>query len=209
MTTENTLNVDLNQRVLNSPRFKASTVSEYFRNNSLDWWKPKESPYLTQEFLIKKWLEGKRFKKGLEIGPGFGRITDIIAPRVERLTLVEINRKAIRSLEIKFSQAKILKVPAEKYADWRGRYGIIAAVEVLVHIPNLPELLDMIAESLEKGGLFITSITSDNFYKKKHTIIHRGINQKEFENALSQRQFKVDEKVQNKHLLTYLLKKKF
>lgn len=208
MTVENTLNVDLDRRVQNSPRFKANTVHEYFQNSSLDWWKPKETPYLKQEFLIKKWLEGKRFKKGLEIGPGFGRITDIIAPRVERLTLVEINKKAIRSLGKKFPLAKILKIPAEKHTEWSGRYSIIVAVEVLVHIPNLPELLDVIAKSLEKEGVFITSITPDNFYKKKHTIIHRGINQEAFENALSQRNFRIIEKVQNEHLSTYLLTKK-
>lgn len=208
MVTERTLEVDLDQRVLNSPRFKAKSVQEYFQNSRLDWWKPKELPYLLQEEIIENWLKNKKFQRGLEIGPGFGRITKHLYPRVENLKLVEVNKKAIKSLEKQFSQAKIIRSAVENYSSWRNNYELIVAVEVLVHIPNVRRLVREVSESLEEGGIFIASITPDNKYGNKRTIIHRGINQKEFEGVLAEYKFVPKEKKVVGHLLTYCLIKK-
>jgi predicted TPR repeat methyltransferase len=207
MTAERTLVVDLDQRIDKSPRFQANSVREYFQNSKLDWWKTTEPAYLNQERLVSRWLEGKCFQYGLEIGPGFGRITKLITPKVENLTLIEINKRAIKKLYRQFPSARILNKPAENFEDWEGNYGLIVAVEILVHIPNLPNLLDAINRSLNKGGLFITSITPDDFYKGKRTIIHRGINPEEFADALNQRKLSVVEKVQKDNILTYCLSK--
>jgi 2-polyprenyl-3-methyl-5-hydroxy-6-metoxy-1,4-benzoquinol methylase len=96
---------------------------------------------------------------------------------------------------------------AEEFDAWKGNYGLVVAVEILVHIPNLPSLLDGVTDSLDKGGLFITSITPDDFYKGRRTIIHRGINPEEFANALYQRRLSVVEKVREDNILTYCLVK--
>lgn len=204
MSAERTLVADLDQRIESSPRFNANSVREYFQNSKLDWWKPTEASYVQQEHLIAAWLKGKHFRDGLEIGPGFGRITRLIAPKVENLTLVEINKRAVKKLTTQFPTSRILNNAAEDFGEWQGKYGLIAAVEILVHIPNLPPLLDAVTGSLDRGGTFITSITPDDLYKGKHTIIHRGINPEEFEDALGLRGLSVIEKIRKDNTLTYL-----
>lgn len=208
MTAERTLVVDLDQRIRRSPRFRADGVREYFRNSKLDWRKPSTPEYINQEKLIAKWVEGKRFEKGLELGPGFGRITKLIAPKIENLKLVEINNRAVKKLTKEFPSATILNRAVEDFENWQGNYGLVVAVEILVHIPNLPNLLDSITHSLDKGGLFITSITSDDFYKNKHTIIHRGINPSEFEEELDKQQLSIIESVRKDNNLLYLIKRR-
>ena len=203
MTTERTLVVDLDKRISDSPRFQDNSVREYFKNSKLDWWKPTEPAYINQELLIVDWLKGKYFQNGLELGPGFGRITNLIAPYVENLTLVEINKRAVKKLSVQFPTARILNKAAEDFDQWNGGYGLIVAVEILVHIPDLSSLISSVSGSLDRGGTFITSITPDNFYKGKHTIIHRGINKEEFEKALYQNKLLVAQEVQNDHIVTF------
>ena len=207
MTTERTLVVDLDKRINNSPRFQDGSVREYFRNSKLEWWKPTEPAYINQELLIADWLKGKHFQNGLELGPGFGRITNLIAPCVENLTLVEINKRAVKKLTAQFPTARILNKAVENFDDWKGNYSLIVAVEILVHIPDLSSLISRVSNSLDRGGVFITSITPDNFYNGKRTIIHRGINKEEFEKALYQNKLMIAQKVQNDHVLTYSLVK--
>ena len=207
MTAENTLNVDLDRRVSGSPRYKAHSVSEYFQESSLDWWKPTQDAYLDQSDQIRKWVHGNSFRNALEIGPGFGRITQIILPQTEKLTLIEVNEKAARQLGHKFSSARILRMPVENY-EWNEKFDLIVAVEVMVHIPKIPELLDRVSAGLDNGGRFITSITPDLFYKGKRTIIHRGINIGEFEIAMNTRGLEIVEKRQKDQLLSYELVKR-
>lgn len=207
MITERTLVTDLDQRISKSPRYNANSVKEYFRHSNLDWWRPIAPEYANQEILITKWLKGKHFEKGLELGPGFGRITGIIAPKVEDLILVEINKRAVKRLARSFPSANILNEALEDFKGWKENYGLVVAVEVFVHIPNLSDLLEKIAGCLDKRGLFIASITSDDFYKNKHTIIHRGINAEEFTGAINKFNLSRVDEVRKGDNITYFTKR--
>lgn len=202
-----TLLVDLDNRIRNSPRFKATSISEYFQSSRLDWWKPTQEEYVDQENLIGSWLERQWFAKGLEIGPGFGRITKLIFPQVEELDLVEINQKAIKDLSRQFPTTNIFNTNVENFDMRKGKYDLVVAVEVLVHVPDISGLLESISQSLDKNGVFITSITPSECYGNKYTVIHRGIDPLEFEMSLAQNGLSVLEKSQIGHHLTYCLVK--
>jgi len=207
MTPEYTLNVDLNSRVKNSPRYNADSVGEYFKSSQLDWWKPTNQEYIDQENIIDSWLKGKTFSRGLEIGPGFGRITNLIAPNTKQLVLVEINQRANRHLHHNYPLATIVDTNVDNFDLWKGKYDLIAAIEILVHIPNILALLDVVAESLEDNGMFITSITPKELYGNTYTVIHRGIDPEEFEQSLVERELHVIIKTPIGHHITYCITK--
>ena len=208
MPEESSLVVDLDGRVSGSPRFSADTVGGYFTDSTLRWWRPDTEDYDFQGRRIAEWLAGETFETAVELGPGFGRITGLIEPVTTDLTLVETNKKAIGVLQSEFPDVDILQALVEEYGLWAGagKYDLVAAVELLVHIPNIPELLDNVAQSLKVGGRFITSITPDTYYTGRPTYIHRGINRDEFEHALGARMTIEDAYVYGEHV-TYLAAK--
>lgn len=206
-----TLFADLDARVRNSPRFKAGTVAEYWRETSLGWWRPKARSYKQQEHIIFGWIRSIKPRDVLELGPGFGRITSLIPKNCKSLTLVEINRKAFWKLAKKFPHANIICADFNDYPwDKEKTCDLVVAIEVLVHVSDIPTLLKRIKVSLKRGGSVILSITPLCWYKKqrvKNPVIHRGIDDGEFEEILFEH-FDLVSKQRGGKLITYWLRKK-
>lgn len=217
-----TLVVDLDERVRKSPRFKGTTVAEYFKNADLAWWRElsRRKAYREQEQVIKSWLGGISLGRVIELGPGLGRITKILVQHgsekglAKYLTLVEINERATRKLKKDFPGAEIVQadISASSWESWDlPQCGTVVAMEVLVHIPDIPQLLANIAKVLVAGGLALISITPAGWYKRNYargTVMHRGVDVDELEAGLSGN-FMVANKhtTKNGQLITYLLKK--
>ena len=122
--------------------------------------------------------------------------------------MVEVNEKANRKLKKSFPTAMIIEDSIEdSIENLMEKYELICAVEILVHIPNIPKLLQGVHNRLDDDGIFITSITKDTAYQNKYTVIHRGINSVEFENEIHKVGFTIVDEVEHDHLLTYLLTK--
>jgi len=213
-----TLIANLDERVRKSALFRAHSVAEYFRNSSLRWWRPElscfQNSYWEQENIIGRWLNKIRPLQPLELGPGFGRITHLLENYAcGRLTLVEINKAACKKLAKEFPGERIINddLTACRW-DIYGPFDLIVAVEVLVHVQNIPALLSRICNALYPQKSAILSITPTEWYERyeiRRTIIHRGIDKREFEElALKFFQRKALHQTSNGQLLTYWFIKK-
>lgn len=208
-----TLKVNLNDRVQRAPRYTSNSVAEYFVNSKLEWWKPNSEYYNQQTRIIGQWLKKLNPKSVLELGSGFGRISELLdkLPEAE-LTLVDINKKALGVLEKRFPHREIVNSNISDFVLEEKKHDLIVAVEVLVHIPDIEDLVEKIHCSLIDKGLLIASITPDTWYQANWTrtpVTHRGINEREFEDFISQYfTFVKINKSTNNQLITYLLEKK-
>ncbi len=208
-----TLVVNLDQRIKTNPRYTHSTVTEYFANSKLDWWNPTNKYYAQQTNIIENWLEKISPKDILELGAGFGRISQLLdkLPRVN-LTLVDINKKALNILKQEFPHRQIINSDINSFLSKKNKYDLLVAIELLVHIPNIEKLIQGVYNSLRKNGTLITSITPDSWYEAnwpRKPTIHRGINEKELNDFVS-KFFNIVEvnRSSNNQLITYLLKRK-
>ncbi|MGO9823266.1 MAG: class I SAM-dependent methyltransferase [Solirubrobacteraceae bacterium] len=94
----------------------------------------------------------------LEIGPGFGATTRLLAPRVERLSVLELSGKYCTRLraelgdEVEVTQGDATQMP---YPD--GRFSAVVCFTMLHHI-DPPALQDQafaeVARVLRSGGVF-------------------------------------------------------
>ena len=208
-----TLVVNLDQRIRTSPRYSSNSVADYFAASKLEWWKPNNEHYNKQTRIIENWLKKLNPKSVLELGAGFGRISELLdrLPEVD-LTLVDINKKALDILRKKFPNREIIDTEVNKFSFQEKTYDLVVAIELLVHIPNIEELIEKIHSSLTEGGVLITSITLDSWYQEnwpRTPTIHRGINEREFEKFISS-YFNIvkTNRSANNQLVTYLLQKK-
>lgn len=208
-----TLQADLDGNIERSPRFKASSVAEYFRDSALKWWQPDKACHKEQSRAIDEWLKELEPRNALELGAGFGRISKLIdkIPGVE-LTLVDINTRAVKILRKEFPERDVQQITLEKFGFSKAPYDLVASIGVMVHVPDLVALTSRIHSALGSGGSWITSLTPTAWYEKqniKRAVIHRGIDPVEFDSLISKR-FEIADlhMSSNRQLYTYHLKKR-
>lgn len=216
-----TLTTDLDARIAasNRPDFRgAKTVVEHWRQNDFRWWEEllrTNTSLHEQEQAIKGWLSHWEFNRILELGPGTGRITRILQPIcTNQLTLVEINERFLQQLAIDFREAQIVDGDVTSFAWHRqGLYNLIVAVEILVHVPDVIQLMVKVHQALVRpAAQAIVSITPLTWYEANYPgtpTVHRGIDRKDFEQLLSAlfETRKVHQSESGQHI-TYWLQKK-
>jgi SAM-dependent methyltransferase len=95
----------------------------------------------------------------LEIGPGFGAVTDLLQPVVERLTCVEIDRELARRLERRMfgKNVTVLCGDGTSLSLPSCSFDAVVCFTMLHHVPS-PELQDLLlseaARVLRPGGVF-------------------------------------------------------
>ncbi|GLZ47079.1 methyltransferase type 11 [Actinomycetospora sp. NBRC 106375] len=94
----------------------------------------------------------------LEIGPGFGATTRVIAPRVRALTAVEIDEASVRGLRAEFGErVDIVHGDATALPFDDGRFSAVVCFTMLHHVPTPAAQDALFAEArrvLRPGGTF-------------------------------------------------------
>jgi SAM-dependent methyltransferase len=94
----------------------------------------------------------------LEIGPGFGATTRAIAPRVPRLTAVEIDEASVRGLRAEFGErVEVVHGDGAALPFEDGRFSAVVCFTMLHHVPSPAKQDALFAEAarvLRPGGVF-------------------------------------------------------
>lgn len=102
----------------------------------------------------------------LEIGPGPGRTTDVIAEAVPKLTAVELDENLASALAARApSNVEVIQADATDMPLPDGRFSAALSLTMLHHVPT-PELQDAIfvevARVLRSGGIFTGQDSRDS-----------------------------------------------
>ena len=104
--------------------------------NYQDYWQGREYEDAAEKMAIKRLLRGQRFKKAVDVGGGYGRLSKFLTGFADHVTLVEPSQQQLGIAKIyikdtkvdqKLLQAADLKLPA-KSVD------LVLVVRVLHHL---------------------------------------------------------------------------
>ncbi len=93
----------------------------------------------------------------LEIGPGFGATTRVLAHRPGSLTVVELAESYCRRLRRKLGEVEIVQADATAMPFADGRFSDVVCFTMLHHVPSPEEqnrLLAEVSRVLRPGGVF-------------------------------------------------------
>jgi len=123
--------------------------------------------YIRDEVL--PWVLGDRPLGGslLELGPGPGRTTTLLRTRVRRLTAVESDGTAVRTLKRRFRATNVTVVQGsgDDLPFRRGRFSSAVALTMLHHVPTTSAQDALFAEVcrvLRPGGWFLGEDSTDD-----------------------------------------------
>lgn len=94
----------------------------------------------------------------LEIGPGFGATTRVLAPRCDRLTVLEIDEASVRTLRAEFGdRVEVVQGDGGAAPFGDGSFSAVVCFTMLHHVPSPAEQDALFAEArrvLRPGGVF-------------------------------------------------------
>ena len=110
----------------------------------------------------------------LEIGPGFGATTRVLAPRLDRLSVLELDPRYCQRLRAELDGAvAVIQGDATELPFADGRFSAVLCFTMLHHIPSVAQqdrAFTEIARVLQPGGTFAgtDSIGSGWLFKLIH-----------------------------------------
>lgn len=132
--------------------------------NYQDYWTGREYEHAAEEMAIKRLLKGRHFKRAVDVGGGYGRLSKSLTKFADKVTLAEpslqqldmarLYLKDTPNVERKRMPAASLKLPD-------ASVDLVLLVRVLHHLPDPASEFSEIARVLEPGGTFILEFAND------------------------------------------------
>jgi SAM-dependent methyltransferase len=103
----------------------------------------------------------------LEIGPGYGLVTDLLRERVPRLTVVEIDTTLAKALRerLRDTTVEIVEADATALPFPDGRFSAVASFTMLHHVPSAARQDEVLAEAarvLRPDGVLVGTDSLDS-----------------------------------------------
>ena len=103
----------------------------------------------------------------LEIGPGYGLVTDLLRDRVPRLSVVEIDPTLVAALgeRLRDTAVEVVEADATALPFPDGRFSAVASFTMLHHVPSVAGQDQVFAEAarvLRAGGVLVGTDSLDS-----------------------------------------------
>lgn len=141
--------------------------------NYLKYWEGREYENAAEEIAIRRLLKGKKFKKAVDVGGGFGRLAVLLEEFAEHVTLAEPSKQQLRLAKEYLKdhpkiEQKQLAADDLKFKD--GEVDLVTMIRVMHHLPNPEAELAEIARVLAKGGYAIVEVA--NYMHARNRVKH-------------------------------------
>lgn len=127
-------------------------------HNYQAYWQGRDYENAAEELAIKRLLAGKRFKKAVDIGGGYGRLCLLLSQFADKVILAEPSTQQLQ-LAKKFlaghSRIEALQMQADDLKFANQTFDLVTLIRVIHHIPDPSAEFSEIARVLNDDGWFI------------------------------------------------------
>ena len=146
------------------------TLAEVPDYESYDYtreWRGKNIEDLAEKAIIEKWLVPAEYC--LELGGGFGRITQVLLPHFKDVVMVDASVMNIRRARRRLGPDNIVRAEIGHLPFRGGQFDYVVAIRLIHHFPNLNSLFNEIRRVAKHGGQFILSTPNTSTSLRKVT----------------------------------------
>lgn len=143
------------------------------KHNYLRYWDGRDYEQAAEEIMINKMLDGKKFKKAVDVGGGYGRLSVVLRQYSDEVTLAEPSQQQLDiAKEFLKNKPKVIAklAQAEKLPFKDGELDLAMVVRVLHHLPNPLPAFEEIHRVLKKDGYFLIEFA--NYANFKNRVKH-------------------------------------
>lgn len=143
------------------------------KHNYLRYWDGREYEHAAEEMAITRLLRGKRFKKAVDIGGGYGRLCVQLENYADSVTLAEPSQQQL-DIAAEFLKGhpeidrKLMQADDLKFKD--GSLDLVTMIRVMHHLPNPSTEFKEIARVLSDDGYAIIEVA--NYLHMRNRLRH-------------------------------------
>ena len=146
----------------NTTRTRADQYNDP-KHNYLNYWNGREYEHLSEEVAIRRLLRNKQFKKAVDVGGGFGRLSVILEDYADEVVLAEPSQQQLDIAKEFLKnhpriQRKLLQADDLKFKS--GSIDLITMIRVMHHLPNPEPEFNEIARVLSVNGYAIIEVAN-------------------------------------------------
>lgn len=162
---------------------KSKKTADQYDNdnfNYLHYWEGRDYEHASEEMAIRRFLDGKRFKRAADIGGGYGRLCVLLNEYSDKVTLAEPSKAQLKIADeflkgYKDIDSKLMQADDLRFKD--GELDLITMIRVMHHLPDPTTELTEINRVLSKDGTFILELANNAHARNrlKYGLKGRGI----------------------------------
>lgn len=127
-----------------------------------DYWKNRVYEHQCEVLAIQKLLENQHFNKAVDIGGGFGRLSELISKYCRKTLLIEPSAKqrALAKRRLKDTKIEVLAGLSDKTKLEDSSVDLVVLIRVMHHLPDVNSTLAEVHRILNPNGIAIIEFAS-------------------------------------------------
>lgn len=134
-----------------------SAIPDYERYDYSTVWTQRALEDRAEKEVVSRWATGET---GIELGGGYGRITEVIEERVPRMFMLDYSLSNLRRASSRLRKTTLVRANLEKLPFDDSVFDFIALVRVIQHIPDPDSLLGEVVRVGRDGGTLVLGFSN-------------------------------------------------
>ncbi len=140
-----------------------SEIPDYERFDYSTVWKGRRIEDRAEKEIVSRWAAGET---GIELGGGFGRITQVIEKRVGRMFMLDYSLRNLRRASSRLMKTTLVRGTLDRLPFDDKVFDFVALIRVIHHVPDPDSLLSEVVRVSRDGGTFVLGIANE-FNKRR------------------------------------------
>lgn len=139
-------------------------------HNYLEYWDGREYEHAAEEVAIARLLGDKHFKKAVDVGGGYGRLSVFLRNWVDEVTLAEPSQQQLDIAKKFLADKPVVKTSlsqAENLPFKDGEIDLALVMRVIHHLPDPVPAFEEIHRVLKKDGYFLLEFANYAHFKNR------------------------------------------
>lgn len=140
------------------------------KHNYLKYWEGREYEHAAEEMAIARILKGKHFKKAVDVGGGYGRLSVFLTNFADEVTLAEPSQQQLDIAKDYLKDKPKVKQQLAQAEDLPFKdesVDLVMVVRVLHHLPDPMPAFSEIYRVLKKDGYFLLEFANNAHFKNR------------------------------------------
>lgn len=137
---------------------RSSEIPDYETYDYSTVWRRRGIEDRAERELLSRWARGE---SGIELGGGFGRLTQVIEGRLGETFMLDFSLSNLRRAESRLERTTLVRASLETLPFEDSVFDFVALVRVMQHVPEPRALLGEVVRVARDGGTFVLGIANE------------------------------------------------
>jgi len=133
-------------------------IPDYEKYDYSAVWRGRRIEDRAEKEIVSRWAAGET---GIELGGGFGRITQVIEKRVGQTFMLDYSLSNLRRASSRLERTTLVRSTLEKLPFDDSVFDFVALIRVIHHVPDPDALLAEVVRVARNGGTFVLGIANE------------------------------------------------